>query len=408
MCPFDYNGSGSHIHIRKGVGMFRCWLVLSMLLVNSSSLFADELNLPTLEEFSVPRVVERLARRVEPKLEGKPEQLPHYIDFFRTELANDSRLCAFSVTAKVVDGGKVELRGYTEFPETRAALVKFVKLLGFQVDDQLESLPAAGLGQKIFGLVIAPHTICYDQPDGRQRPENDCLIGEPLYLLRDEKGHILVHSGEGYLGYVRDKDVRRVDAAEFAKYLQGKRVRIKSDQKVGDLMIPAGASLKLVGENGANVSVELPTGQQVSLPADSCAVHRDTSADIEQVVAKGTKVLGTKYLWGGKTSQGIDCSGLVQTSYLAAGVHLPRDAYQQFYVGQLSGTRWHTAGLRRGDTLYFLGADGKIRHTGLYLGDNHYMHAVMPVARINSFNPADKDYDAKRHASFAFAKRPVD
>ena len=194
----------------------------------------------------------------------------------------------------------------------------------------------------------------------------------------------------------------------FAKYLAGKRVRIKSDQKVGDMTIPAGASLKWVSSDGETVSVELPTRSACELPAASCEMHRDTAADIEKVIAKGKQVLGTHYLWGGKTSEGIDCSGLVQSSYLAAGVHLPRDAYQQFYVGQLSATRWHTAGLRRGDTLYFLGGDGKIRHTGIYLGDDHYMHAVMPVARINSFNPADPDYDAKRHAAFAFAKRPVD
>ena len=81
----------------------------------------------------------------------------------------------------------------------------------------MESLPAAGLGKEIFGLVIAPHSICFDQPSGRQRPENDCLIGEPLYVLREDNGHLLVHSGEGYLGYVRSKDVLRVDAAGFAQ-----------------------------------------------------------------------------------------------------------------------------------------------------------------------------------------------
>ncbi len=388
--------------------MFRCGFFLSVILVGQIVAFAEELNLPTIEEFSVPRVVERLARRVEPSLAGKPEQLPHYIDFFRTELANDSRLCAFKVTSKVTDDGKVVLQGYTEFPETRASLVKYLKALGFQVDDQLETLPSAGLGKNIFGLVTAPHSICFDQSSGRQRPENDCLIGEPLYLLREENGHLLVHCGEGYLGYVSEKDVRRVNPEEFAKYQEGKRVRVKFDQKAGDMTIPAGASLKWVSSDDKAVVVELPTGKQVQLPADSCELHRDTTKDIEQVVAKGKKVLGTKYLWGGRTSQGIDCSGLVQTSYLAAGVHLPRDAYQQFYVGQLAGTRWHTSGLRRGDTLYFLGDDGKIRHTGIYLGDNHFMHAVMPVARINSFNPADKDYDAKRHGAFAFAKRPVD
>jgi cell wall-associated NlpC family hydrolase len=341
-------------------------------------------------------------------LAGKPERLAHYVDFFRSELSNDNRLCAFHVTAKSLDSKHVELLGYTEFPETRSALVKFLKVLGFKVDDQMESLPAAGLGNEIFGLLTAAHSICFDQPSGRQRPENDCLIGEPLYVLREEHAHLLVHSCEGYLGYVRSKDVLRVDATDFAKYLSGKRVRIKSDQKIGELTIPAGASLKWISGDDQVVTVALPTGQHVKLPGASCEMHRDTAADIEKIVAKGKQVLGTHYLWGGKTSEGIDCSGLVQSSYLAAGVHLPRDAYQQFYVGQLSATRWHTAGLRRGDTLYFLGDDGKIRHTGIYLGGNHYMHAVVPVARINSFNPADKDYDAKRHAAFAFAKRPVD
>jgi gamma-D-glutamyl-L-lysine dipeptidyl-peptidase len=393
---------------RKGTRMIRFWLVLSLVLAGAYIAFADDVDLPTAEEFSVPKVVERLARRIEPGLAGKPDRLPQYVDFFRSELGNDSRLCAFHVTAKVVDGDRVELRGYTEFPETRSTLVKFLKVLGFKVDDRMEALPDAELGKEIFGLVKSPHSICYDVPSGRQRPENDCLIGEPLYLLREEKGHLLVHSGEGYLGYVRSKDVLRVDAAGFAKYLAGKRVRIKSDQKSGELTIPAGASLKWNSSDDQTVTVELPTDQHVTLPAASCELHRDTAADIDKVIAKGKQVLGTHYLWGGKTSEGIDCSGLVQSSYLTVGVHLPRDAYQQFYVGQLSATRWHTAGLRRGDTLYFLGPDGKIRHTGIYLGDDHYMHAVLPVARINSFNPADKDYDAKRHDAFAFAKRPVD
>ncbi len=396
------------IDTHMGARMIRIWLILSLVLVSRYVAFGDDVNLPTAEEFSVPKVVERLARRVEPELAGKAERLSHYVDFFRSELGNDSRLCAFHVTAKVVDGGNVELRGHTEFPETRAALVKFLKVLGFKVNDRMEPLPAAGLGKEIFGLVKAPHSICYDRPAGRQRPENDCLIGEPLYLLREENGHLLVHSGEGYLGYVRGKDVLRVDAATFTEYLAGKRVRIKADQKIGELTIPAGASLKWVTSDGETASVELPTGRQVKLPTASCEMHRDSTSEIEKIVAQGKQVLGTRYLWGGKSSEGIDCSGLVQSSYLAAGVHLPRDAYQQFYVGQLSATRWHTAGLRRGDTLYFLGGDGKIRHTGIYLGDDHYMHAVMPVVRINSFNPADKDYDAKRHAAFAFAKRPMD
>jgi cell wall-associated NlpC family hydrolase len=84
---------------------------------------------------------------------------------------------------------------------------------------------------------------------------------------------------------------------------------------------------------------------------------------------------------------------------------LPRDSNQQVDLGQLSATRWHRAGLRRGDTLYFLGRDGKIRHTGLYLGEDQFLQAVSPAVRINSFNPEDDNYDAAHRKSFAFAKR---
>ena len=135
----------------------------------------------------------------------------------------------------------------------------------------------------------------------------------------------------------------------------------------------------------------------MKLPAKSCEVNHDPTADIEKVIARGKQVLGTNYLWGGKTSEGVDCSGLVQLSYKAAGIHLPRDAYQQFYMGRFSATRWHKAGMRRGDTLYFLGHDGKIRHTGIYLGDNRYLQAIIPIAPISSFDPTDPDYDARRH-----------
>ena len=63
---------------------------------------------------------------------------------------------------------------------------------------------------------------------------------------------------------------------------------------------------------------------------------------------------------------------------------------------------------RRGDTLYFLGSDGKIRHTGLYLGDDQFVQAVSPRVRINSFNPKDDNYDDAHFKNFAFAKRLLD
>ena len=289
------------------------------------------------------------------------------------------------------------------------ALTQYLTNLGFAVEDRLETLPAAGLGKEIFGLVKVSHSFSYDHPSGRRKQETDCLVGEPLFLLREQDGYLLAHSHEGYLGYVRSADVFRVDESMFDSYLAGPRVRVMTDQKGGEnLMIPAGARLKWASTDGDTVTAVLPTGRSVRLPAAACKVCDARDAEINQIVETAQHLIGTPYFWGGRTSDGIDCSGLVQMSYAAAGLQLPRDAYQQFYVGQLTGTRWHTAGIRRGDTLYFLGNDGKIRHTAIYLGDDRYLQAVMPVVRISSFNPKHPEYDADRHASFAFAKRPLD
>jgi hypothetical protein len=370
---------------------------------------AAETAAPATAEPEKPGDLQRVARKIEPELAGKADRLPQYVNFFSRELGNDSRICAFEVTADSQGGKKVELKGFVEFPETRSSLVGFLKILGFEVEDHMETLPAEGLGKKVFGLTKVPHSYSFDKPSGRRKQENDCLLGEPLLLLREQDGHLLVHSHEGYLGYVPSADVLRVDESAYEKYLSGPRVLVTADQHGGEtLAIPAGARLKWVSTDGDTVKAELPTGETVTLPIASCRVCEVPEAKINDIIATAQRLMGTPYFWGGRTSEGIDCSGLVQTAYASAGLHLPRDAYQQFYIGQLTATRWHRAGLRKGDTLYFLAPDGKIRHTALYLGDGRYLQAVMPVARISSLNPGDPEYDAVHSASFAFAKRLLD
>jgi len=374
----------------------------------ASAGWADEVVGPSDRDFSKSNVLERLARRMEPDLVGRPERLQQYVDFLQTQIGNDKRLFAFQVTPEADSNGKVQLRGYIEFPETRGALSQYLEILGFAVEDQLETIPSTDLGEAIYGVVKVSHSFSYDRPGGPRTSETDCLIGEPLYLLREENDHLLAHSGEGYLGYIRSEDVERFDATEFDRYTNGPIVRMLSDVETDGMVIPEGARLKWISSNDDRVTAELPTGEQVKLSASSCVVRKGPAANIDEVVKRAKQLLGTDYKWGGRTSDGIDCSGLVQIGYATAGLHLPRDSYQQFYVGQMTATRWNTAGLRRGDTLYFLGDDGKIRHTAMYLGNDRFIQAVSPEVRINSFNPKHDNFDLRRTKSFAFAKRPVE
>jgi hypothetical protein len=361
-----------------------------------------------------PMPADRFARRIEPDLKGRPERVQQYVDFFRRELVSDPRLFAFDVVAESTGEQEVTLKGYIEFPESRKALVNLFKTLGFEVDEQLESLPAESLGEERYGVVKTSHTLSYDRPKGKRGVVTDCLMGEPVYLLREDSGHFLVHSGDGYLGYVNAAEIHRMNADDFAKYVTGPRVRVTADVEPKNVyahngvLIPAGARLQWHGSEN-HPRARVPGREELlAVPEKHCEVRFEPAKEIDAVVENAKGLLGTRYFWGGKTSKGVDCSGLVQIGFATVGLNLPRDAYQQFYVGRLTATRWHRAGLRRGDTLYFLGSDGKIRHTGLYLGDDLFIQAVVPRVTISSFNPEHENYDADHDKSLAFAKRLVE
>lgn len=82
-------------------------------------------------------------------------------------------------------------------------------------------------------------------------------------------------------------------------------------------------------------------------------------------------LINTPYLWGGKSSFGIDCSGLSQLFFRLSGINLPRDAYQQAEIGKAIMFGNH----QKNDLAFFENKDGKIIHVGIIQENNKIIHA---------------------------------
>ncbi len=133
---------------------------------------------------------------------------------------------------------------------------------------------------------------------------------------------------------------------------------------------------------------------------DHCAGLDETASDF---VAVAESFLGAPYLWGGKESLGLDCSGLVQMALLAAGTEVPRDSDQQeAFLGAIWTDVTANPQRERGDVVFWPG------HVGIMTDSEHLLHANghwMDVT-LEAFDEAERRI-REAHAPVRGIFRPV-
>ena len=92
----------------------------------------------------------------------------------------------------------------------------------------------------------------------------------------------------------------------------------------------------------------------------------------EYLVAYSYQFLGTRYVYGGTSASGFDCSGYVRHIYKQFGVDLHRTSSDMFEQGQSVSI----ADLQLGDLVFFKTTAAQVGHVGIYIGNGQFVHSA--------------------------------
>ena len=315
----------------------------------------------------------------------------------------DRRLFHCQLDVEMRDGLAV-VRGRVHYRQLKSGIEQLLERLDVEGDvSRVALLPDEALRERRFALACEPRTDLRSSPaHGSDRVET-ILYGEPLLLLAREGDWLLVHSPIGYLGWLPSESVLVVERSEWLAWRGNRRAFFLKPVKAEGTLIPDGSNLPFDLEG----TVRRVDGSRVSVSPELYRVHDVNASPLRaKAIEEAERYLGVPYHWGGRSLEGVDCSGLVQLIYARLGFPIARDASQQILFGEIVGASGWLESLLPGDLLFFADRLGAISHVGMSAGGMMFIHSSSKHGvHTGSFDPKDSDFDEELAGRFVLAKR---
>lgn len=315
-------------------------------------------------------------------------------------------------------GSSLVVVGATTIPEAVDDLIE--KLTAHKsrryIKDEVARLPDATIGAEPHAVVRAALAPVYGDPALPAPQITQAVLGQRVDPLARAREWVRVRLEDGYIGWVHFGYLQfgaREWAYAWENGTHGEPVVSLGAELVDEAgrvfaRLPWGARVVRLGPE----LYELPDGRRGTIGAGE-VVDVDRLSDWfpargESITRTARRWIGSPYLWGGVTTSGVDCSGLVQAVYWLHGIALPRDSDQQSRTGVPLEVADDYTNLLAGDLLFFAeaGPGTRVTHVAISLGGAHIVHSALTNGgvEVNDLT-GERDLEARLRETFTNAQR---
>ncbi len=192
------------------------------------------------------------------------------------------------------------------------------------------------------------------------------LYGEKFKILSKKKDWIKIKTSfDNYVGYIKNTQyVKKFKPSYKVSNLKAKI--FKKPNSSTKNWLPLGSKLSIIDENKNYIKIE--KNKWIKKKDIKKINHKE-----RDFIKTFKKFLNVKYVWGGKTYKGIDCSALLQIFFNYNNLFYPRDTKDQIKYSKSSLKKKE---FKKGDIIFWKG------HVAMCLNSKRLIHAYGPEKKV--------------------------